>query len=76
MPKMTYPVNRKYVGLSENIVCDHCGKKGHYRYTYPSRKYAIKKNSVYVKQIWIRKDEICTSKEMGPKWIWVPKTNL
>jgi len=23
-----YPVNRKYVGLSENIVCFHCGKRG------------------------------------------------
>ena len=25
-----YPVNRKYVGLPENIVCFHCGKTAHY----------------------------------------------
>ena len=77
MPKrMTYPVNRKYVGLAENIVCYHCGKMGHYRYTCPSRKYAIERNTGYVKQIWVRKDEICTSKGLGPKSIWVPETNL
>jgi len=30
MPKRTiYPVNRKYVGLPENVVCFHCGKTGH-----------------------------------------------
>ena len=74
--RMIYPVNRKYVGLSENIVCFHCGKTGHYRYTCPSRKYAIERNAVYVRQIWVRKDDICMSKGMGPKWIWVPKTNL
>jgi len=28
-----YPCNRKYVGLPENIVCYHCGKAGHVRYT-------------------------------------------
>jgi len=34
------------------------------------------KNLVYVKQVWVRKDEISMSKGMGPKCIWVPKTNL
>ena len=70
-----YPVNRKYVGLPENIVCFHCGKTGHYQYTCPIRRYAMEKNLIHVKQIWVRKDEICTSKTMGPKWIRVPKTN-
>jgi len=29
-----------------------------------------------VKQMWIRKDELTSmSKKVGPKWIWVPKTN-
>ena len=74
--RTVYPVNRKYVGLPENIVCFHCGKTGHYRYACPIRRYAIERNTVYVRQIWVRKDEICTSKGMGPKWIWVPKTNL
>jgi len=74
--KTVYPVQRKYVGLPENIVCFHCGKTGHYRYSCASRKYAIEKNLVYVKQIWVRKDELLMSKGMGPKWIWVPKTNL
>jgi len=74
--KTVYPVNRKYVGLSENIVCFHCGKTGHYRYSCPSRKYAIERNMIYVKQIWVRKDELQMFKGMGPKWIWVPKTNL
>ena len=75
-PKQTvYPIHRKYVGLPENIGCFHCGKTGHYRYTCPVRKHANEKNEKYVKQIWIRKDELYMSKEMGPKWIWVPKTN-
>ena len=75
-PKRTvYPIHRKYVGLPENIVCFHCGKTGHYRYSCPSRRYAIEKNERYVKQIWIRKDELYLSKRIGPKWIWVPKTN-
>ena len=71
-----YPVNRKYVGLPENIVCFHFEKTGHYRYACPSRRYAMDKNLVYVKQIWVRKDEFSVCKGMGPKWIWVPKTNL
>ena len=75
-PKQTvYPIHRKYVGLPENIVCFHCGKTGHYRYTCPLRKHANEKNERYGKQIWIRKDELYMSKRMGPKWIWVPKTN-
>ena len=64
-----YLVNRKYMGLPENIVCFHCGKMGHYRYTCPLRRYAMEINFIYVKQFWVRKDEICMSKGMGPKWI-------
>ena len=60
-----YPVNRKYAGLPENIVCFHCGKTGHYRYASPIRRYAMEKKLIYVKQIWVRKDEICTSKRNG-----------
>ena len=67
--RTVYPVNRKYVGLPENIVCFHCGKTGHYRYACPIRRYAMESNLTYIKQIWVRKDEICTSKGMGPKWI-------
>jgi len=26
--RTVYLVNRKYVGLAENIVCFHCGKRG------------------------------------------------
>jgi len=29
---VTKPVDKKYVGLLENIICYHCGKTGHYRY--------------------------------------------
>jgi len=64
-----YPCNRKYVGLPENTICFHCGKTGHYRYACSSRKYAIERNLIYVKQIWVRKDEICMSNGKGPKWI-------
>jgi len=64
-----YPVNRKYVGLPENIVCYHCGRTGHYRYACPSRRCAMNKNLVYVKQVWVKKDELSVSKGMGPKWI-------
>jgi len=45
-----YLVNRKSVGLHENIVCFHCGKMGHYRYACPIRRYAMDKNLIYVKQ--------------------------
>jgi len=74
--RIVYPVNRKYVGLPENIVCFHRGKTGHYRYVCPSKRYAMDKNLVYIKQVWARKDELSVSKGMGPKWIWIPKTNL
>ena len=71
MTKRTvYPVNRKYVGLPENIACFHCGKTGHYRYACRIRRYAMESNLTYVKQIWVRKDELRMSKGMGPKWIW------
>ena len=69
------PVNKKYVGLQENIICFHCGKMGHYCYTCPLRKNVVEKSMIYVKQLWVRKDEICMSRRNGPKWIWVPKTN-
>ena len=71
-----HTVYRKYVGLYENIVCFCCGKTGHYRYACSLRKYAMERNMIYVEQIWVRKDKICMSRRMGPKWIWVPKTNL
>jgi len=74
--RTVYPVNRKYAGLPENIVCFHCGKMGHYRYACPARRYVMNKNLVYVKQVWVRKDELYMSKGMGPKWIWVFKINL
>jgi len=63
------PCNRKYVGLLENIVCYHCGKTGHVRYTCPSREHAFKKNYGYVKQIWVRKEDFSMLKRMGPKQI-------
>jgi len=68
-----YPVNRKYMGLPENIVCFHCGKTWHYRYACPIRRYAMDRNLVYAKQIWVRKDELCVSKGMGPKGFGFPK---
>jgi len=67
--RVIYLVNRKYVGLPENIVCFHCDKKGYYHYTCSLRKYAMEKNLIYVKHIWVRKDEICMPKGMEPKWI-------
>jgi len=72
---IVYPVSKQYVSLLENIICFHCGITGHYPYTCPLRKYAMERNLTHVKQIWVRKDEIYMSKRMGPKWIWVPKTN-
>ena len=72
----TKPVDKKYVGLQENIICFHCGKTGHYQHTCPLRKGVVQGHSLYVKQMWIKKDELTSmSKKMGPKWIWVPKTN-
>ena len=70
-----YPCNRKYVGLPKNIVCYHCGKTVHVRYTCPSREHAFNRNYGCVKQIWVRKDELSMLKRMGPKQIWVPKPN-
>jgi len=73
---ITKPVNKKHVGLKENITCFHCGKTGYYRHTYLLRKRAMERNSLYVKQMWIKKDELISMiKKMGPKWIWVSKTN-
>jgi len=74
--RTVYPVNRKYVGLPENIVCFHHGKMGHYQYACPSRRYAMNKNLIYVEQVWVRQDELSVSKGMGPNWIWISKTNL
>jgi len=72
---IVYPRHWKYVGLPENIVCFHCGKTGHVRYTCLSRNNALERNFGYVKQIWVRKEDLCLLKGMGPKKIWVPKTN-
>jgi len=67
---ITKLVNKKYVGLKENITCFHCGKISYYRHTYPLRKRAMERNSLYVKQIWIKKDELISmTKKIGPKWI-------
>jgi len=49
--KTIYPINRKYVGLLENIICFHCGKTGRDHYACPLRKYAIERNLIHVKQI-------------------------
>lgn len=49
--RVTKPVDKKYVGLPENIICYHCGKTGHYRYACSLRKRAIERNPLYVKQI-------------------------
>ena len=68
-------VTKQTVGLLENIICFHYGKTKHYCYACPLRKYAIERNLIHVKQIWIRKDVICMSKGIGRKWIWLPKTN-
>ena len=73
---VTKPVNKKYIGLQENINCFNCGKTDHYRYTCSLRKMIVERHSLYVKQMWIRKCELTSmSKKMGPKWTWVPKTN-
>jgi len=69
------PCNRKYVGLPKNIVCFHCGKIEHVRYTCPSRKHALERNLGYVKQICVKKEDLSMLKRMGPKKIWFPKTN-
>jgi len=44
-----YPVNKKYVSFPENIICFHCGKTSHYRYSCPLRKYAMERNLIHVK---------------------------
>jgi len=63
------PINKKYVGLQEYIICFHFGKTGYYCYTCPLRKNAMERSAIYVKQMWVRKDETCLSRRMGPKWI-------
>jgi len=70
-----YPRYKKYVGLPENIVCFHCGKTEHVRYTCPSRNNALERNFGYIKQIWVRKEDLCMLKGMGLKKIWISKTN-
>jgi len=51
--RTVYPVNRKYVGLPESIICFHSIKTGHYRYACPLRKHPIERNLIHVKQIWV-----------------------
>jgi len=43
---ITKPVNKKYVGLKENITCFHCGNGGHYQHTCLLRKRAMERNSL------------------------------
>jgi len=69
------PRDRKYVRLPENVLCFHCGKTGHVRYTCPSRNNALKRNLGCVKQVWIRKKDLHMCKGTGPKKIWVPESN-
>ena len=66
------PVNRKYVGLSENIICFHCGKTGLYRYACPLRKYAMERNLIYVKQIWVKKEGFACLREWDPSGFGFP----
>jgi len=69
-PKHTVcPRYRKYVRLPKNIVCFHGGKIGHVRYTCQSRNNAFERNFGYVKQIWVRKEDLCMIKGVGPKKI-------
>jgi len=71
------PVNKKYVGLQENIICFHCGKTKQYCYTCSLRKGAMERNLLYVKQMWIRKDELTsTSGKWDPSGSWFPKLTL
>jgi len=74
---VTKLVNKKYVGLQENILCFHCGKTGHYHYTCPLRKGAMERNLLYIKQMWIRKDELISmSKKWDPSGSMFPKLTL
>ena len=43
------PVNKKYVGLQENIICFHFGKTSHYHYTCPLKKNVVERSMIYVK---------------------------
>jgi len=62
-----HPNNRKYVGLPKNIVCFYCGKTRHYRYTCLSRKNAIERDLVHLKQIWVRREDLYIPKTMVPQ---------
>jgi len=42
--RVTKQVDKKYVGLQENIICFHCGKTGHCHYTCSLRKEAMERN--------------------------------
>jgi len=68
-----YPVNRKYVGLPKNIICFHYGKTGHYRYGCPLRKYAVARNLIHVKQIWVEKMRIACLRKWHPSGSEFPK---
>jgi len=46
--KVVKPVDKKYVGMAENIICFYCGKTGHIRFSCSMRKNEITRNNSYV----------------------------
>jgi len=56
-------VNEKYAGLQENIICFHCGKKDHYRYTCPLRKNAMERSMLYVNKYGLVKMRFACQRE-------------
>jgi len=76
--KMKY-VDKKYVGMPENIICFHCGHTGHVRYTCPIRRGFDERNRSYAcsrpRSLTAYDSLLAHGKKKEPKWIWVPKTN-
>jgi len=71
--QVSKPVDKKYVRLQENIVYFHCGKTGYYQYACSLRKGVMERNLLYVKQMWIRKDELTS---MSKNVFGFPKPTL
>jgi len=72
-------VDKKYVGMPENIICFHCGHTGHVRYNCPIRRNSDLRNSSYACSMTCSgtasDTRLAHEKGREPKWIWVPKTN-